>query len=126
MPEEIKIAELAVELKGKLSNITNLKTVYVGCKYVKDPKNYFEQESPKKKHPLAYGEPEIIYEGMEYLVHFLNKDNNQYEVKPAPVTDSMLNMLFVVLEIDTANNYCIENLDDDDDIIVGLPFTLIK
>lgn len=125
MPEEIKITDLAVELKGKLRKITNLKTVYVGRKYVQDPKNYYEQESPKKKHQLAFGKPEIIQEGIEYLIRFLNKDNNQYEVRPAPVTDSTCNMLYVVLEIDTANNYCMEDLDDDE-IIVGLPFTLVK
>lgn len=124
MPEKIKIRDLAEIIKEKLGQVTNLKTVWVGRMFIDDP-DYYEQEGPNKKHILAYGEPEIIQDGANIMISYLQDGLVRYEVKSDPIKGANCNVLYLILEIDTSNNYSIENLDDDD-IIEGSPFTLIK
>ena len=122
MATEIRTIELANELKARLDKVHNLKKVFIGRSFPQKLKDVNDFVKPDRKQPIAYGNPEIIENGLKGILSSLSgKTNYELQRKDEEVNG---NALFVVLDIETKQDYSIDDLDDDD--LFPEPFTLIK
>jgi hypothetical protein len=124
MAKEITTASLFIELKKRLVFVQNLKSVYIGKMAIGNFNDFHEDDYQPRRIPIALGEPELVDSCRKTLIELFAKEKLQYSFDTYPVGTAGDNMLFLVLDVDTSNNYSIDDLDDDD--LFSEPFTLIK
>ena len=118
MVQAIKAHELAELLVKKLERVTNLKSVSIGIE-----SGNLEEWAMPDKIPIASGQNEIIIKGMSTIISNIKNNKCGYTVRQDPNCKKEGNILYIRLEIETNNDYSINNLDDDD--LFDEPFTLL-